>query len=120
MRYRIRQQPLSTMSGIPEQLMNKPVMVGIHRFRKSNRMATSTFIESGPHQQPIYEDVPLTIPGVSTVMTDIVVGGNNLVNPAVFLPSHDIAFHSCNFVTFLPKDSRSPHIGVAIPYLKGT
>jgi hypothetical protein len=108
------------MSGSTTINEQTAAMVGIHRFRKSNRMATSTFIESGRHQQPIYEDVPLTIPGVSTVMTDIVVGGNNLVNPAVFLPSHDIAFHSCNFVTFLAKDSRSPHIGAAIPYLKGT
>lgn len=88
--------------------------VGIHNFRKSNRTQTVNFIESGIHHLPIY--VPLTIPGVSTITTDVIIGGNNLVNPTIFLGNHAIAFHN-NFVTFLPKGS--PRIGVSVPYLKG-
>ena len=90
--------------------------VGIQNFHKSNRSVTVHFIESGVHHFPIYEDIPLTIPGVSTVITDAILGGNNLVNPAIFLPNHDIAFHG-NKITFLPKGT--PHLGAAIPYLKG-
>jgi hypothetical protein len=91
--------------------------VNIYRYRKSTKTAISSFVESGKHRNlPIYEGVRLTIPGVSTITTSVTIGGNNLINPSVFLPNHDIAFHS-NFVTFLPKGS-SP-VGVSIPYLKG-
>ena len=91
--------------------------VGIQNFHKSSRSATVHFIESGTHHLPIYKDIPLTIPGVSTVYHDVILGGNNLVNPSIFLPYHDIAFHS-NKITFLPKDS--PHVGASLPYLKGS
>ncbi|MGA9153289.1 MAG: hypothetical protein WBZ36_22145 [Candidatus Nitrosopolaris sp.] len=94
-------------------------MVGIQKFHKSSRPATVHFIESGTHHLPIYEDIPLTIKGVSTIYHDVILGGNNLVNPSIFLPNHDIAFHG-NKITFLPKGSPRIQGGISLPYLKGT
>ena len=78
----------SGMLGQTKVMIDKQTaeMVGIHRFRRSNRVAITTFIETGKHQQPIYQNIPLTIPSVSTITTDVIVGGNNLINPAILLP----------------------------------
>lgn len=104
----------------PRFMMDKQTaqMVGIHNFHKSSRTTTVHFIESGIQHLPIYEDVPLEIPGISTIVTDVIIGGNNLVNPAIFLRNHDISFHS-NFITFLPKNNLL-HGGVFVPYTRGT
>ncbi|MGB8938526.1 MAG: hypothetical protein WCC17_25830 [Candidatus Nitrosopolaris sp.] len=54
-------------------------MVGIQKFRKSKKTMHVNFNEGGVSDFPIYEDVPITIPGVSTVVVDAAVGRNNLV-----------------------------------------
>jgi hypothetical protein len=93
--------------------------IGIHNFHRSeNKLLIRSAVKGNDgKREPIYEDVPLTIPGVSTVITDVEVGNNNLINPAVFLPNHDISFHGKK-VTFMEKDSA--RIGTSIPYLKST
>lgn len=89
-------------------------LLQINRFHRSSAESIRFPGVGVSSRLPIYSTVPLTLPGVETIITDVIIGGNNLINPLLFLDNWDITFHG-NYVIFTKK-GYVPHLSTFIPY----